>query len=94
MTRRTEENPGRGRIAVELLNAIQALCGVRLRVVELSDVLGVNLRSTYRILNVIEEQNLPLKSERKGKMVRYWLDKKGMVGWLTRKNAVRGNRYA
>lgn len=84
MTRRKKTRPrGRGYTIALVVEALRVLSGLRLRVVELADNLGISCRSTYRLLDTLQELGLPLRCEQEGREVRYWLNRKEAATWLT-----------
>ena len=56
-------------------DAIVILAAGRMELVELADVLEVTAEETDRILSAIKDMGLPLRSEKKGREVRYWIER-------------------
>lgn len=78
---RRKKKPGRRRsggrrsTVVLVVECIRVLCGVRLRVEELAEVLGVSESAARRLLAGLREAGVPLRSQRTGREVRWWLDR-------------------
>lgn len=83
MTRGRNSEQGRGRTIALVIEALRILYGLRLRTVELADALGISYRAAYRLLRTFRTLGLPLRSERKGREVRWWLHRKEAAAWLT-----------
>ncbi len=82
--RRKKPRPrGRGYTITLVVEALRALSGLRLRVVELADLLGCSERAAYRLLTSFRGLGLPLRSERTGKTVRWSLERRETYNWLT-----------
>lgn len=76
VTRRLPARPGgRGQTVRVALEGLGHLSRARLRVVELADLLGISTRAVYRLLGFFREYGLPVRSEKKGRLVRYWVQK-------------------
>jgi len=77
-----EKNLSWGKTASLSLDAITILSGLKSRVVWLADVLEVNPRTIYRILNILREKDFPLRSKRSGREVFYWLENEKVIEWF------------
>ena len=80
---RVDKNPNWGKTASLILDAIKVMSGVKMRVVWIADLLGVNSRTVYRVLEILKDKGMPLRSEKNGVEVYYWLDKEEIASWFT-----------
>jgi len=78
-----KKNLSWGKTASLSLDAIAILSGSKVRVVWLADVLEVNPRTVYRILDILREKDFPLRSKRRGREVFYWMDPVKTTEWFT-----------
>lgn len=79
---------GRGQSVQLALEGLGHLSRVRLRVVELADLLGCSSRAVYRLLAAFRAAGLTVKSAKQGREVRHWIDRQDvsdLAGNLLRK---------